>query len=185
MVGRCGTFSPCLQRTSWCIVDRSFVWTFSEEALDFVTDKSVEKWLVVDQFRPTFGAVSELMSFHERCVVLISLLENVDIFDEGLLPGQDPPDPGQPRLEEPDELVEVVAGNVLRPGQDEHSVPVSGGQGLERSPVLARRDGEVGVGVGEDRVPLHDLVDDDERGTAGHRGGHSGHGHQQQEQRLH
>lgn len=140
---------------------------------------------MVDQFRPTFGAVTELVSLDERCVVLISLLENVDILDEGLLPGQDPPYPGQPGLEEPDELVEVVPRHVLRPGQHEHRVPVSGGEGLERASVLAGRDGEVRVGVGEDRVPLHDLVDDDEGGTAGHRGGHSGHRDQQKEQYLH
>ena len=50
---------------------------------------------------------------------------------------------------------------------------------VERVPVLAGRDGEVGVGVGPDAAELGQLVDDDEGGAPRHRRRHAQRVHKQ------
>ena len=55
--------------------------------------------------------------------------------------------PGEAGLQEPESLVEVVPGDLLRLGHDEDGLVVAGGQRLPGAAVLARRHREVGVRV--------------------------------------
>ena len=55
-----------------------------------------------------------------RCIVLVSLSEDAKVVDKRLKSKHHPLHPGHPRLEEPDQLVEVVARDLLRLVQQEN-----------------------------------------------------------------
>ena len=55
-----------------------------------------------------------------RCIVLVSLSEDAKVVDEWFEPQQHPLHPGHPRLEEPDQLVDVVPRDLLGLVQQEN-----------------------------------------------------------------
>ena len=57
---------------------------------------------------------------YSRCVVLVALSEDAKVIDKGLKAKHHPLHPGHPRLEEPDQLVEVVPGDLLGLVQQEN-----------------------------------------------------------------
>ena len=59
-------------------------------------------------------------SDHSRCIVLVSLGEDAKVVDKRLETKHHPLHPGHPRLEEPDQLVDVVPRDLLRLVQQEH-----------------------------------------------------------------
>lgn len=60
------------------------------------------------------------MTNYLRSAVLEPLSQYLCIVDERLLARQDPDHPGEASLEEPDELVQVVKGDVEGLGGDQH-----------------------------------------------------------------
>ena len=57
---------------------------------------------------------------HSRCVVLVALSEDAKVVDEWFKSKHHPLHPRHPRLEEPDQLVDVVPGDLLRLVQQEN-----------------------------------------------------------------
>ena len=55
-----------------------------------------------------------------RCIVLVSLSEDAKVVDKWLEAEHHPLHPGHPRLEEPDQLVDVVPRDLLGLVQQEH-----------------------------------------------------------------
>ena len=98
---------------------------------------------------------------NSRCGVLVALVQDVPAEVVLLAAGQEAHHPGEAGLQEPEPLVEVVPGDLLRLGHDEDGLVVAGGQRLPGAAVLARRHREVGVRVRGPAVGLHQLVDDD------------------------
>ena len=60
------------------------------------------------------------MTNYLRSAVLESLSQYLCIVDEWLLARQNPDHPGEASLEEPDELIQVVKGDVEGLGGDQH-----------------------------------------------------------------
>ena len=57
---------------------------------------------------------------HSRCVVLVALGKDAKVIDEWFEPKQHPLHPSHARLEEPDQLVDVVPRDLLRLVQQEN-----------------------------------------------------------------
>ena len=66
----------------------------------------------------------DISSVYLRCVVLVSLPQYVHISNKTLLPTENPPQPGSPGLQEPDQLVEVVSRDLEQFRQDGHGLKV-------------------------------------------------------------
>ena len=89
--------------------------------------------------------------------MLISLQQNINVRLKWLKSKQHSLHPEEARLEEPDELVDVMTGDLLRVVQQEHSVRVAGEQSPDGTPVLTGTNGKICIAVGPKRGPLHQL----------------------------
>ena len=74
------------------------------------SSSKVQKWIVQEQ--PNNDPL--------RCLVLVSVCEDAKVVDKRLESKHHPLHPGHPGLEEPDQLVEVVARDLLRLVQQEN-----------------------------------------------------------------
>ena len=79
--------------------------------------------------------------------MLVTFQQDVDIGHEGFQPQHHPRHPRAASLEEPNQLVDVVTGNLLRLLQEEDSLGVPCQQSSEGSPVLTGTHRELGVAV--------------------------------------
>ena len=74
------------------------------------SSSKVQKWIIHEQ--PNNDPL--------RCIVLVSLSEDAKVVDKWLEAEHHPLHPRHPRLEEPDQLVEVVPGDLLGLVQQEN-----------------------------------------------------------------
>ena len=101
--------------------------------------------------------------------MLITLEQDIDIRLERFQTQHHSDASQQTSLEEPDELVEIVSGNLLWLVEKKNSISVTCQQSSDGTTILTGSHGEVGVTVRPERVPLHQLVDDDPGGAARNR----------------
>jgi len=103
------------------------------------------KSLIVDYLAVSVGAVPQVASSDIWRVMLIFFVEDILVNVELLPASEHSPQPWQAGFEEPDQFIDVVAGDVGLPVGHEDGVEVAGLPGTHRTPVLAGRNRKVRV----------------------------------------